>query len=469
MSQPPEFAIVGHPNKGKSSFVSTLAQDDSVLISPQSGTTRTTQRFPLKIDGKTLYTLVDTPGFQRARSCYEWMQANSSSASDRADTVRKFVQLHQTDDRYEAETQLLMPIMAGAGIIYVVDGSRPYGEEYEIEMEILRWSGQPSMALINLIGRGDYVEEWRTVLNQYFKIVRVFNPLKASFDDRISLLRGFSQLDERWATPLGKAIDGLTGQRQSLRKQSAEAMANLLQNALSHTESKRLDSNSSAEQSQNIEKELQYRYQQKLSQFEARTHTKIESLYQHHHAIVSPKSETIKTELFSSESWKLFGLEQSQLIATSVTGGGLAGGVIDLAVGGHSFFLGAGLGATVAGLTTWLASSQIAKIEILGLPLGGKEMTLGPAKERNFPYVLLSRALLHHQIVESHSHADRNQSELSSSNALLKNQALKARLPFEKLFSTLRKEQKLNSEQHQKLVNLILELILKNTSGSGLS
>ncbi|MDQ7083932.1 MAG: hypothetical protein Q9M36_02935 [Sulfurovum sp.] len=33
--------------------------------------------------------------------------------------------------------------MAGAGIIYVVDASKPYGEEYEAEMEI-HFAGQVS-------------------------------------------------------------------------------------------------------------------------------------------------------------------------------------------------------------------------------------------------------------------------------------------------------------------------------------
>ena len=35
----PVFAIVGHPNKGKSSIVATLAEDDDVAISPRPGTT----------------------------------------------------------------------------------------------------------------------------------------------------------------------------------------------------------------------------------------------------------------------------------------------------------------------------------------------------------------------------------------------------------------------------------------------
>jgi Predicted GTPase len=33
------FAIVGHPNEGKSSVVSTLAEDDSVRVTPIPGET----------------------------------------------------------------------------------------------------------------------------------------------------------------------------------------------------------------------------------------------------------------------------------------------------------------------------------------------------------------------------------------------------------------------------------------------
>ena len=63
----PKFAVVGHPNKGKSSIVSSLAMDDSVQISDIPGTTTKSRSFPLIVDGKILYELLDTPGFQRAR------------------------------------------------------------------------------------------------------------------------------------------------------------------------------------------------------------------------------------------------------------------------------------------------------------------------------------------------------------------------------------------------------------------
>ncbi|MBT8343231.1 MAG: 50S ribosome-binding GTPase, partial [Sulfurovum sp.] len=48
----PKFAVVGHPNKGKSSIVSALALDDSVQISDTPGTTTKNRSFPLSVDGK---------------------------------------------------------------------------------------------------------------------------------------------------------------------------------------------------------------------------------------------------------------------------------------------------------------------------------------------------------------------------------------------------------------------------------
>jgi predicted GTPase len=42
----PKFAVVGHPNKGKSSIVSSLAMDDSIAISDRPGTTIKNRNFP---------------------------------------------------------------------------------------------------------------------------------------------------------------------------------------------------------------------------------------------------------------------------------------------------------------------------------------------------------------------------------------------------------------------------------------
>ena len=83
----PVLVVVGHPNKGKSSIVSTLAQDDSVRIAPQPGTTIKSRRFPMRVDEQVLYTLVDTPGFQRARRALQWLQQHATSVAEHPATV----------------------------------------------------------------------------------------------------------------------------------------------------------------------------------------------------------------------------------------------------------------------------------------------------------------------------------------------------------------------------------------------
>ena len=158
----------------------------------------------MRLDGEVLYELIDTPGFQRARETLAWLEAHDRGAGAARSRGRaSSSQAHANDPRFHDECELLKPIVEGAGILYVVDGSRPYGRQYEAEMEVLRWTGRPRMALINLISAGDHVEEWRAALAQYFSIVRVFDAVRADFGKRIELLRCVRR-DRR---ELGRAVE----------------------------------------------------------------------------------------------------------------------------------------------------------------------------------------------------------------------------------------------------------------------
>ena len=193
----PAFAVVGHPNKGKSSIVATLAQDDSVAISAQSGTTRVAETLQVEV-GDSRFTLIDTPGFQRPTRVLKWLEQHAESAEQRQGAVKKFIDDPQCREQFPDEVELLRPIVEGAAILYVVDGSRPYGTEYEAEMEILRWTGQASMALINPIANEQHITSWQQALSQYFKVVKVFNAVQADFEKQLSILEAFSLLRKDW-------------------------------------------------------------------------------------------------------------------------------------------------------------------------------------------------------------------------------------------------------------------------------
>ncbi len=55
---------------------------------------RAARTYPMRLDGVTLYELIDTPGFQRAREVLAWLNAHDRGAGARTDVVREFVTEH---------------------------------------------------------------------------------------------------------------------------------------------------------------------------------------------------------------------------------------------------------------------------------------------------------------------------------------------------------------------------------------
>ncbi len=403
MDQIPTFAVVGRPNKGKSSIVATLAENDRVAISPTPGTTRVAQRHVFCIDSEPRYALVDTPGFQRPRELLTWLQKRADSASDRPSVVADFVRLHEADPRFLDECELLRPLVEGAGILYVVDGAKPYGAEYELEMEILQWTGRPRMALINLIGEGDYLEQWRQALGQYFSIVRVFDAIHADFEKRVSLLRAFGELNEAWRAPLETAVKELAAERSRRQTRSAREIADNLVMAMTRSERVRMTDSDDVSP---IKVQLRERLQERIRQREQSAMKRVQAIYLHGDLDREVKGmELLATDLFTNESWELFGLAKSQLAVTGALSGAAVGGGIDLMLGGASLLLGAGIGALLGGAGAWFGGEELASFKVMGNAVGGRVLQVGPVEAKNFPWVLLGRAWLHHRLVAERNHA----------------------------------------------------------------
>ncbi len=407
---PPSFAVVGHPNKGKSSIVSSLAMDDTIAISDTPGTTTHKRRFPLKVDGEVLYELYDTPGFQRARQALAWLKQHDVSADKRHEVVEAFIRAHQEDERFHDEIELLAPIMAGAGIIYVVDASKPYGEEYEAEMEILRWTGQPSMALINQIGESDYSAEWRRALGNYFQIVRSFDPMHLSLEQHLKVLESMAQLREEWTAQVKRSIALFESYHARLIERSATVITKLLYHALSHVERYVLGED---EVQASQKQALEMQYKGRLRRFEEESQQRIEQIWNHRNLKKEERELTFEgIDLFSEESASLFGLTRKEMLLTATGTGAATGAGIDLMLGGSSFMLGTGIGAIAGGIGALFAFDKLSQIRLLGQTLGSRYLEMGPMENRNFPYILLGRILYHTTRIATLSHAYRGEVDL---------------------------------------------------------
>lgn len=404
MSQP-TFVIVGHVNRGKSSIVSTLAADESVRIGPEVGTTRHCRTYPMRINDRTLYELIDTPGFERPRQVLQWLREHETSTAQRPDVVRRFVEEHARDPAFACECRLLAPVLAGAAVLYVVDGSVPFAPAYEAEMEILRWTGRPRMALINRIGQDDYIDQWRPILDQYFNLVHEFDAHRAGFVDRLRLIRALREIHQPWQPALDRALEALSVQRQHDAHDAAGEIAAMLAAMLTLVREKRLsaDADPAAHRQALVDA-----YYAELRRLEARTRDAVGQIYRREQFQVR-ESELAATQddLFSRDVWLRFGLSRGRLAAGGAAAGAVSGGTIDALVGGASFGFGAALGGLLGAGAGYFGAGKLPRARIMNLPLGGTRLRVGPMLNRNFPWIVLGRALTHHRLVAGAAHARR--------------------------------------------------------------
>lgn len=454
----PRFVIVGHPNKGKSSIVATLAENDEVLISPIPGTTTKARRYPFAIDGQILYELIDTPGFQRARETLAWLEEHHPSAHERPQTVAAFLEAHREDPRFHDECELLSPLLDAAGLLYVVDGSKPYGPEYEAEMQVLQWTGRPRMALINLIGEDNYVDDWHRALDQFFAIVRVFDATRADFEKRINLLRAFGELNEAWAEPLARAAEALQNERAHRRRQCAAEIADLLIDVITSRVSKRLPPDQASD---GAREQATARLLAQIREREERARDQVQAVYRHADVKREGVDNPLNADLFSEESWQVFGLSAAQLASAGAISGAIAGSGVDAILGGTSLLLGAGIGALLGGAAGFFGTNQLAKVAVLGLPLGGRELVVGPVKDPNFPWVVLGRALLHHRVIAERNHARREALilEAGADRRITENLSFEVRRNLSRTITRIRDNEGAEAADRDRLQALISELL----------
>jgi hypothetical protein len=416
----PTFAIVGAVNHGKSSVVSTLAENDQVRISSMPGETVTCQRFWLR----DLFAFYDTPGFQNAIEALRELEP-AARASEPLAVFRSFLERHRGQPDFEAECRLLEPIIQeDAGIIYVVDGSEPLLEIHMAEMEILRVTGQPRLAIINRTKAEDHLAEWRRRLGLHFNAVREFNAHYASFSDRVELLETLAGIEQRWKPQLMAAVAIFREEWDKRLDDCADIIFDLLYDALTHYETAAGSELSSRRRA--IGEKLKTKFMHVVSQREAKAHKDLILLFEHHrvkagHAV----DQLIDAELFSEETWRLFGLNERQLVVAGTIGGAAAGALFDLATAGHSIGLPTVLGAAGGAVGTFLMGKKRPelKAKLPGsfplapgrhLQLGGSTISVGPCRAVNFPWILLDRSVGVFCYLVNRAHARRDEATLGA-------------------------------------------------------
>ncbi len=388
----PRLAIMGHPNAGKSSVVATLTENDRIAIDQRAGTTTESDVYPVIIDGQTVIEFIDTPGFQNPSAILEWFQAHGTQS----DLAGAFVQAHRADPLFAHDCALLEPVGAGAGIILVVDGSKRIKEKDRIEIELLRLTARPRMAILNnLTKQPRYMEQWQDALSKAFNSVREFNAHRATYAERVKLLSALKSIDQRWEPRLEQTIDAFVRDWERRIDQAAITILDLLRESLSFRYSQSFKNNKLVFKSgQDRAKEaVMAAFGDGLRALEARAQEQVRANFRHNVWNLAPGS-ILDQDLLSEEVSKSLGISRGQLAMAGIAAGAASGATIDLATAGNSLGAAAFLGAAAGGLLGFMGGNALAKLDI-EQAAGTQRFTVGPATNPKFPFILLDRIILY--------------------------------------------------------------------------
>jgi signal recognition particle receptor subunit beta len=401
----PEFAIVGHPNEGKSSVLSTLSEDDSVRVSPTPGETTECRIFPVLIDGQEIIRFIDTPGFQNPRKTLSWMQAYEGGDKD---MLPEFIRAHLADTTFHDDCALLTPLAEGAGLIFVVDGSRPVRNTDRAEMEILRLTGRPRMAIINCKEEdSSYLSDWQNEFRKHFNSIRLFNANRATYSQRIALLESLKAIDQDLQDVIETVIQAFTRDWQSRNEQTASLLVAMLTDSLSY---RKTTSCPPGVDEERLKAKLHADYTDFVSKRERKTQQQIRRLFKHNiFNLQLPAQSILQQDLFSEKTWEFLGLTVNQLIvAGALSGAALAAG-LDALAGGASLGAFAAIGGVFgAAAAVFKGKDLLTGTRLLGMKLDRQQLQVGPVTNTQLLYILLDRALLYYTHIINWAHGRRN-------------------------------------------------------------
>jgi hypothetical protein len=416
----PEFAVVGRVNMGKSSVIATLLEidDNEVLrVSATPGETTRAQAHKVVFGNKECVRFIDTPGFSRPVEAMRAIRSLHGEGTPGRETLRRFVE--EKGDDFADEKRLLEPLLDGAGVLYVVDPGKPLRDDFLAEMEILRWTGRPRLALLNLRGdtEGGNEELWREKLGSAFNLVRTFDAHRAKFEQRLVLMKALLEIEERHRHKLEETISLIEMEWDDRRNEAAEVVREFLAEALELRVGVRIEDEDERMPTRRKRKEedLREKYFERLNKLERKYFSKLLGIYRHHLLKVESGAESFRDiDLESEEVWKKWGLSRGQLTLVAAATGAAGGVAVDAATGFFSHGIFTAVGGLGGAGAAWFKGGMLPDLKVdlregLKFSTGEtKELVMGPPGNANFPWILLDGVLVRYGRILERAHGRRD-------------------------------------------------------------
>ncbi len=393
----PTFTFIGKPNNGKSSIISVLTMDDRIEVSPTVGTTTTANRYSYVYKERVVAHFYDTPGFERAREIYRFIKTKSQESEFFGNRIfYEFIKLHQNDDSFAKDIEILKAILDSDFIVFVVNVSQRFNLHVTgSELEILKHINKPVLILFNKIEEDDFQEEWENNLYERgFDEYVVFDPLRSGYKEIETLFYKLytiknSDIDQRYLEII------LQTHKTHFKENLNHSISIISDMILEMLQFEYVYHFRTQDLSHSQKEEALMRYREKLFAIEQRRREDINKVWGYHQV----KINDIQTTIDAKENLHL-GLTKEKLIALGILGGATLTSPLAM----FDFGISMVAGAVVGGIGAYYASDKL----FFSVLQNKKLIYTIEKKNVNVTFILIKRALEHLYRLIQHGHANRD-------------------------------------------------------------
>ncbi len=405
-----KIAIIGDPNKGKSSFVSTFAYNDGIAVSSKSGETIKSSCHPLKIKDETVYELYDTPGFNNDEELLEYINENETKFLNVYQLITNFIEEYKESYDFSKDIEILKVLKEKPIVVYIVNSSTKYNSNFDCSLEIIKKFNLPSFIIYNQHDENKNEKvSWEDIEKKYFTSSFDYNVLNSNFNNKINFLEMLEKniQDKTIKEQLCKSIKILNKDFERRLDFTYEELSDRFYKIINHTKTYR---ESDLWENSIEEKEAEF-----ISEMKSQEKS-FYSLIEKEWGFNNLEKEIIELkeiEIDAKFSEKILGASKNILTVMGIIIGASIGGGIGLSVDTASFFGSMGMGTAIgtiggasSGLISILLGTNLIKKKTKGF--GIKKITTLELLKLNTKILILTKMYLFVELLSVRSHAKRD-------------------------------------------------------------
>jgi hypothetical protein len=371
-------------------------------------------KFYYEIDGAIGFLIWDTPGFERPDALLNWLKGQNNRDDNLA---KRFLKDFARDEHFNAEREILKPLVQGAAAIYVADASRPIRDVDRSEIEVLQRCGFPRIGIINSKnGKGEFLDHWKALMRRDFNHHHEFNGHTATFQDRIKLLKAIQAVIPEWESQLENTVNALRTDWTARLEHTAEGVIEFIKETVGLAEREPVNDRSDEKRAkQAAEDRLKLKIRQKEEELRADIRGKFR-----HTSERWRMDDVLEWDLFSEDVWRVLGLTKKQLAAMGALIGAITGGIIESHLLWHTLGGITATCATAGAITAWMSAGKAVHVSVprvgygpitflKGGKIGGVKAEARVMTEGNLLWILLDRWLLYSERACSWAHGRREE------------------------------------------------------------